>query len=93
MEPNLAQQVEILQRRVEQLEQIRRTDNIENIDDQLILDVIDVTDSKITRVESDSVGTEGGTVEINTLEYPDKWLLRRYKGQVYLIPAYTLDRK
>lgn len=93
MSPEAQAQFNELKQRVEQLENVRNTLNVENIDNELILSEFAVNTSKITRVESDTVGVDGGTVEINTLSYPDKWLLRRWKGKTYLIPAYDLDKK
>lgn len=89
MSPELEQKLKEMSERIESLESVQQTEFIEQIDDQLILQEYDVTDSNVTNTISIPDG--GGSA--NTFDFPDRWLMRRYKGKVYLIPAYELDKR
>ena len=52
------------------------------IDDRIVVDA-DVNVSTV-------IGAGGGTV--NHLDFPDRWLVVRYKDKPYLVPMYSFTR-
>lgn len=84
----LKRKMEQLEQTVQQLSQIQRQENIEKIDDELVLNTSEVSSANVTRT---ATGSASGSVDV--LDYPDKWLLRKHKGVVYLVPAYKYSKQ
>lgn len=80
--------LEQLEQRVRDLEQASNLNAFESFMQVLVKDVPDVTDADVTLTVSDTVGIDGGTVTFDILDFPDKWLVIRYRGELYRVPAY-----
>jgi hypothetical protein len=81
-----------LEQRISALESARNLNAYESVLQLLVKDITNVTDADVTIVSSgsDTVGTEGGTVniDINVLDFPDRWIEMRLNGVIYRVPAY-----
>lgn len=84
----MKRKVKELEQTVERLKVTQRPENIEMIDDELVLNTSDVDTANITRTYAGSIS---GSVDAP--DYPDKWLIRRHKGKVYLVPAFEYGKK
>lgn len=91
MTPEEKRQFQELKREVERLRSLLMTDFVENMDDKLFGRVATITDgAHEEQFGRDITVTIGmGSDDITVLDYPDKVMVKRYKGQLYLIPLYN----
>lgn len=85
MKPNIEE-------RVTKLENNENNNTFQKVVNRLIQDVTDVDDDTVTVTVSDTVTIPSGggsdTVNIDVIDFPDKWLRILYNGRTYRIPAY-----
>jgi len=81
-------EIEALNRRITELEQAQNLNAINSLLQVIIKDAPTVTDADVTLTVSDTVGPDGGTVSVDVLDFPDRWIELRYKGEIYRLPAY-----
>lgn len=84
----LEQKIEDLTRRIAELEQAQNLNAVDSFMQVLVKDMPLVTDADVTLQVSDSVGAEGGTVTLDVLDFPDRWIVLRYGGELHRIPSY-----
>lgn len=84
----LEQKVEELTKRVAELEQAQNLNAIDSFMQVIVKDIPTVTDADVTLSVSDSVGAGGGTVNFDILDFPDRWIVLRYGGELHRIPSY-----
>ena len=77
-----------IEERLTALENAQNLNAVRSLLDVLIKDTPDVTDADVTLSLSDTVGSEGGTVNFDVLDFPDRWIELRLNGEIYRIPAY-----
>ena len=80
--------LEQLEKRVLELEQASNLNAFESFMQVLVKDNPNVIDTDVTLTLSDSVPIGGGSVTFDVLDFPDKWLVLRYRGELYRVPAY-----
>ena len=88
MTPEQLQIFEDMQKRIDDLENVKNNNTIQLTVDTLVKRVTTVTDTDIDRMIT--VGIGGGTFDV--LDYPDMWLVFKYKGKLYRMGAYEEER-
>ena len=88
MTPEQIQKLNNVLERLESLETGSNNDSNEIMIDNLIVRTTDVVNSNVNK--STVVGDSGGTV--NSFDYPDNFIEIKYKGKLYRIPAYNVQR-
>lgn len=85
----LEQQIQDLENRVKQLESNQGVNLVNSVLDILVKEAVDVTDTDVDKSQTVAVsGGGGGNVTFATLDYPDRWLVVRYGGELYRLAAY-----
>jgi predicted metal-dependent peptidase len=77
-----------LEKRVTELERAQNVPAMESLMEYFIKNVTDVTDANVGTIISITIPDGGGTDTASVLDYPDKWLEFRYKGELYRIGAW-----
>ena len=90
MSPEEKRQFDELKQQVSELARHNSSiDRFADITDNIFINNKDVDDDQVTTTIN-VVGGEGGTVD--ALDFPDRWVVLRYKGQPYLTPLYSYTR-
>lgn len=83
-----SEKIKNLEERLSAIESVQNSSFFSKIVDGIVSRKASVIDSKVQITTS--IGIGGGTV--THLDFPDEWLIVKYKGKLYRVPMYLESR-